>query len=128
MPPSRRGVINTLIIAALISVLYRYWLVTPVLKYLSIDEWRLIAVVVAAASGCVLFRLRFSVPALACGSKIQVVALVISSRWFVRNLRRTFSEESELVSGMRRADRIFSYTIPLEARHSAPKEFTLSTN
>ena len=103
MPPSRRGVINTLIIAALISVLYRYWLATPVLKYLSIDEWRLIAVVVAAASGCVLFRLRFSVPALACGSKIQVVALVISSRWFVRNLRRTFSEESVLVSGMRRA-------------------------
>ncbi len=79
MPPSsRRAVINTLITAALISILYRYWLVTPVLKYLSINRWRLIAIVVAAASGCVLFRLRFSVPALACGS---MAGLLIGGTW-----------------------------------------------
>jgi hypothetical protein len=74
----RRGVINTLITAALISILYRYWLVTPVLKYLSIGQWRLIAVVVAAVSGCVLFQFRFSVLALACGS---MAGLLIGGTW-----------------------------------------------
>jgi len=61
-------VINMLITAALISILYRYWLVIPVLKHLSISWWRLVATVVAAASGFALSRLSFSVRALACGS------------------------------------------------------------
>jgi hypothetical protein len=77
-PSSRRGGINTLITAALISILYRCWLVTPVLKYFSIGQWRLIAVVVAAASGGALSRLRFSVPALACGS---MAGLLIGGTW-----------------------------------------------
>ena len=45
MPPScRRGFINTLVAAAPISILYRYWLITPVLKYLSINQWCSISV------------------------------------------------------------------------------------
>jgi hypothetical protein len=45
---------------------------------LSIGQWRLIAVVVAAANGCVLFRFRFSVLALACGS---MAGLLIGGTW-----------------------------------------------
>jgi len=50
------------------------WLITPVLKYLSINQWRLIAFVVAAASGWVFFRLKLPVLALACGSMAGLLA------------------------------------------------------
>ncbi len=79
MPPSsRRCFINTSFAAALISILYRYWLVTPVLKSLSIGQWRLVAVVVAAASGCLLFRLKLPMLALACAS---MAGLLIGGTW-----------------------------------------------
>jgi hypothetical protein len=64
--------------AAPIAILYRYWLVAPVLKYLSIGQWRFLAIVVALACGGVLALLRFPVLALACGS---MVGLLLGGTW-----------------------------------------------
>ena len=68
LPVSRGAVVNTLATTALAAILYRYWLVTPVLQYVSIGRWRLIAIVVATACGGVLSLFRLSVSSVACGS------------------------------------------------------------
>ena len=62
-----RWAIHAAIAAAIFAVLYRYWLTTPVLQYVSIGRWRLFAIVAAAACGGVLSLLRFSTSVLACG-------------------------------------------------------------
>ena len=64
--------------AGLIAILYRYWLVTPVLQYLSIGKWYLVAIVVAAATGCVMSLLRLPTSALACAS---VAGLLLGGTW-----------------------------------------------
>ena len=74
----RRGVIVTLVTTALVAILYRYWLVTPVLQYVSIGRWRIFAVVVAIACGGVLSLLRLPVLALACGS---IAGLLLGGTW-----------------------------------------------
>jgi hypothetical protein len=64
--------------AAIFAVLYRYWLVTPVLQYMSVGRWRLFAVVVAAACGGVLSLLRVSTPALSVGA---MFGLLLGGTW-----------------------------------------------
>ena len=59
-----RWPIHAFIATAIFAVLYKQWLTTPVLQYVSIGRWRLLAVVVAAACGGVLSLLRFSTLAL----------------------------------------------------------------
>jgi hypothetical protein len=76
--PSRSFVVKTSVLAIAIAVLYRYWLVTPVLRYLSIGKWFLIAVAVAAAIGCVMSLLRFSTLAQLCAS---VTGLLLGGTW-----------------------------------------------
>jgi hypothetical protein len=76
--PSRITVVRTSVIAPLIAVLYRYWLVTPVLQYLSIGRWRLVAIVVAAGIGCVMSLLRLPTLALSCAS---VAGLLLGGTW-----------------------------------------------
>ena len=63
-----RWAIHTSIAAAIFALLYKYWLTTPVLQYVSIDRWRLFAIVVAAACGGALSLLRVSLSALSCGA------------------------------------------------------------
>jgi hypothetical protein len=60
--------IRASIAAALFAVPYDYWLTTPVLQYVSIGRWRLLAILVAAACGAALSLLRVSTPALSCGA------------------------------------------------------------
>jgi hypothetical protein len=48
---STRDISRLCISTVLGAVLYRYWLVTPVLNYLSLDQWRLVAVGVAVLFG-----------------------------------------------------------------------------
>ena len=76
--PSRTTVVRTSLNALLIAVLYRYWLVTPVLQYLSVGKWRLVAIVVAAAIGCVMSLLRLSTLTLVCAS---VAGLLLGGTW-----------------------------------------------
>ena len=73
-----RWLIHALIAAAIFAVLYKYWLTTPVLQYVSIGRWRLLAVVIAAAVGGALSLLRFSPLALSCGA---IVGLVLGGTW-----------------------------------------------
>jgi hypothetical protein len=76
--PSRITVVRTSVIALLIAVLYRYWLVTPVLQYLSIGKWRLVAIVVAAGIGCVMSLLRLPTLTLVYAS---VAGLLLGGTW-----------------------------------------------
>lgn len=69
--------VHASITAATFAVLYKYWLTTPVLQYVSISSWRLFAIVAAAVCGGVLSLLRVSTPALTCG----VVAGLLLGTW-----------------------------------------------
>jgi hypothetical protein len=79
--PSGSTVVKTSIITLVIAILYRAWLVTPVLKYLSIGKWFLVAIVVAAAMGCVMSLLRLPTLALMCAS---VTGLLLGGTWAAR--------------------------------------------
>src|SRR4030081_798859 len=76
--PSRGTAVKTSVVALLIAVLYRYWLVTPVLQYLSIGKWYVVAILVAAATGCVMSLLRLPTLALVCAS---VAGLLLGGTW-----------------------------------------------
>jgi len=67
-PIKLRWAIHASIAAALFVVPYEYWLTTPVLQFVSIGRWRLLAILVAAACGAALSLLRVSTPALSCGA------------------------------------------------------------
>ena len=73
-----RWVIHASITAAIFAVLYKYWLTTPALQYVSIGRWRLLAVVVAAACGGALSLLRVSRTALSCGA---MAGLLFGGTW-----------------------------------------------
>jgi hypothetical protein len=75
---NRSTVVKTSVVALLIAVLYRYWLVAPVLQYLSIGKWYLVAIVVAAATGCVMSLLKLPTLALVCAS---VAGLLLGGTW-----------------------------------------------
>ena len=76
--PGRSTVVKTSVVTLLIAVLYRYWLVTPVLQYLSIGKWFVVAIMVAAATGYVMSLLRVPTLALACAS---VAGLLLGGTW-----------------------------------------------
>src|SRR5260370_9514553 len=76
--PRRNTVVKTSVVALLIAVLYRYWLVTPVLQYLSIGKWHLVAMVVAAPTGCIMSLLRLTTPAMGCAS---LAGLLLGGTW-----------------------------------------------
>ena len=73
-----RWAIHISVTTALFAVLYKYWLTVPVLQYVSIPRWRLIALVVAAVGGGVLSLLRVSTPALSFG---VVAGLLLGGTW-----------------------------------------------
>lgn len=67
-----------LIVAALISILYRYWLICPILRCLSLGPWRLVAVFVAVTIGSASSLLGLPVRALL----VAVVAgLLLGGTW-----------------------------------------------
>lgn len=76
--PNRNTVVKTSVVALLIAVLYRYWLVAPVLQFLTIRQWHAVALGVAAATGCVMSLLRL--PTLAVMSA-SVAGLVLGGTW-----------------------------------------------
>ncbi len=74
----RKSTVKTSIVVLLIALLYRYWLVTPVLQYVSIGKWYLVAIVVAAASGCAMSLLRLPALAWVCAS---MAGLLLGGTW-----------------------------------------------
>jgi len=73
-----RWLVHTSVSAAVFAILYEYWLTTPVLQYMSVGNWRLFAIAVAAAFGGVLSLLRFSTSALSCGT---IAGLLSGGTW-----------------------------------------------
>jgi len=73
-----RWTVHALITAAIFAVLYKHWLTTPVLQYVSVAQWRWLARVVAAACAGVLSLLRFFAIALSCGA---VAGLLLGGTW-----------------------------------------------
>jgi hypothetical protein len=71
-------VTKTSLVALLIAVLYRYWLVTPILQYLSISNWYLVAIIVAAATGCAMPLLRLPTLAFVCA---PAAGLLLGGTW-----------------------------------------------
>ena len=76
--PSKSTVIKTSVVALFIAILYRYWLVTPVLHYLSIGKWQFVAIIVAAATGCFMSLLRLSTLPVVC---VSVASLLLGGTW-----------------------------------------------
>jgi hypothetical protein len=76
--PSKITAVKTSVLTLLIAVLYRYWLVTPVLQYLSIGKWRIVAIVVAAGIGCVMSLLRLPTLTQVCA---PVAGLLLGGTW-----------------------------------------------
>lgn len=74
----RRGVIAAGMTAAAIAILYRYWLVAPVLQYVGIGRWRFLAIVVVAGCGGVSALLRVPIVAVACET---MAGLLIGGTW-----------------------------------------------
>lgn len=63
----------------LFAILYRYWLVAPVLVvYTGADQWRLLASAVAAACGGTLSLLRVPILAVSCGA---ILGLLLGGTW-----------------------------------------------
>jgi hypothetical protein len=54
--------------AAVIAILYRYWLIAPVLHYLTINQWRLAAIGVAVTCGFTFSLFKIPMPALPAAS------------------------------------------------------------
>ena len=95
-PSSRSTFVKTSVVALLIAVLYRYWLVTPVLQYLSIAKWYLVAIAVAAGTGCLVSLLRLPTPALVCAS---MAGLLLGGTWVAWKMLHNAQEAvSEYVS------------------------------
>jgi hypothetical protein len=81
---SRSAFVKTPVVALVMAALYRCWLVTPVLKYLSIGKWYVVAIVVAAASGCVTSLLRLPTLALVCASLAGLLLGGTCAEWQTR--------------------------------------------
>ena len=62
---------------AVIAILYNYWLTAPVLHYVSIGKWRLVAIVVGVGMGA-LWALRVHLLPLAIAS---LAGLLVGGTW-----------------------------------------------
>ncbi len=78
-------VVKTSTVTILIAILYRYWLVTPVLQYLSIRKWYLVAIAVAAAIGGVMSLLRVPTLALVYASGVGLLLGGTLAAWQAPN-------------------------------------------
>ena len=78
MSARTRQFVHFSVSVALFAILYRYWLVAPVLIYMGVGQWRLFAAVVAAACGVALSLLRVPIHALSCGA---MVGLLLGGTW-----------------------------------------------
>ena len=64
--------------AIIVAILYRYWLITPVLEYLSLNDWRAVASAVSLALGIGWGLCRWNIPTLLIGF---VLGTLIGGTW-----------------------------------------------
>jgi hypothetical protein len=73
-----RDVINSVLAAVLVAILYRYWLTVPALLYFSMAAWLCVGVLVFVVYGCAFSFFRLPIQALACSS---LVGLLVGGTW-----------------------------------------------
>jgi hypothetical protein len=78
VPIKLRDVAGVLIAATLSAILYRYWLITPVLEYVTYNEWRAVAVLVTLVVGGVWPLFKWNVSTLVVGF---TVGIFVSGAW-----------------------------------------------
>lgn len=78
LPFRQQGTIRAFLGAAVIGVLYRYWLTAPILGRLSVTQWHVIAFGVAVVIGVALVRVGLNLALIACSS---VIGLVLGGIW-----------------------------------------------
>ena len=83
------------ILAVFTAVLYRYWLIFPILQYLAITRWRLVALLVAVILGSLAALLR--IRTYFCGGAVLTALLFGGALTFlflpVHDVRTTFFEQ-----------------------------------
>jgi len=77
-PIKRRDVVGLLVAATLSGILYRYWLSTPVLEYLTINEWHGVAVLVTLAVSGVWPLFKWNVSTLVVGF---TAGILVAGTW-----------------------------------------------
>lgn len=96
MPESlARELILTTILAILVGVLYRCWLIYPILQLLTIGQWRLVALLVAVALGMLsaLLRIRTYVWTVAVLVALLFGGALTALFLPIHDVRTTFSEQ-----------------------------------
>ena len=71
--------------AALFATLYKYWLTAPVLQFVSIGHWRVLAILVAMACGATLSLMGVATPTLSCGVAFGLLAAGTVAAWTAPN-------------------------------------------
>ena len=71
---SKRDVALVSIAAVLSAILYRYWLITPVLDHFSINQWRAVAIGVAALGGSLRGLAKWNLSTLVSGFMVGELA------------------------------------------------------
>jgi hypothetical protein len=77
-PINTRDVSRVLLAGVLTATLYRFWLTTPVLEHLSQNQWRAIAISVAAIAGISSSLAKWNLSTLVIGS---MAGLLVSGTW-----------------------------------------------
>jgi len=96
VPVSRREVVRVSIAATLSAILYRYWLITPVLDHLSLNQWRAVAIGVAALVGSLWALSKWNLSALVSGFMVGVLAGGTWAHWQVSHASLGDAFESNL--------------------------------
>src|SRR6266581_8879188 len=78
VPIKLRDVAGVLIAATLSAILYRYWLITPVLEYVTFNEWRAVAVLVTLVVGGAWPLFKWNVSTLVVGF---MAGMLVSGAW-----------------------------------------------
>src|SRR5262245_37751363 len=93
LPLSTRAVVKVSIAAALSAILYQYWLSMSVLHYLSVNQWRAVAIAMAVAVGTIWVLCRWGLSALVCGF---IVGLLVGGTWaewqFPQDVQRSLDD------------------------------------
>src|SRR5678809_92664 len=78
VPIRLRDVAGVLIAATLSAILYRFWLITPALEYVTFNEWRAVGVLVTLVVGGVWPLFKWNVSTLVVGF---MAGILVGGTW-----------------------------------------------
>ncbi|HLQ77948.1 MAG TPA: hypothetical protein VK210_11370, partial [Terriglobia bacterium] len=89
VPIKLRDGAGLLIAATLSAILYHYWLISPVLEYVSFNEWRAVAVLVTLAVGGVWPFFKWNVSTLVVGYVAGILVSGTELAWRLQDVLPT---------------------------------------